>query len=109
MGGTDDFISRSDLMVRSAECLDNCKLVIFSRFGHGIDIFEEMAEEACRFFNNWKETGYYYEPVINDGSPVFFHLDVKGQFFLIIDQFSRIALLYWVLHNGSNKRNSVVK
>ena len=31
-----------------------------------IDIFEEMAEEACRFFNNWKETGYYYEPVIND-------------------------------------------
>ena len=66
MGGTDDFISRPDLMVRSAECLDNCKLVIFSRFGHNMDIFEEMAEEACRFYKNWKETGYYYEPVIND-------------------------------------------
>ena len=65
MGGTDDFISRPDLMVRSAECLDHCKTVIYSRFGHGIDIFEEMADEACRFYENQMTTGYFYAPVIN--------------------------------------------
>ena len=65
MGGTEDFISRPDLMVRSAECLENCKTVIYSGFGHNMDIFEEMAEEACRFYRNQRETGYFYEPVIN--------------------------------------------
>ncbi len=65
MGGTEDFISRPDLMVRSAENLKNCKTVIYSGFGHGMDIFEEMAEEASRFYNNQAATGYFYEPVKN--------------------------------------------
>ena len=65
MGGTEDFISRTDLMMRSAENIKHCKTVIYSGFGHGIDIFEEMAEEACRFYKNQAETGYYYEPVKN--------------------------------------------
>lgn len=66
IGGTEDFISRPDLMMRSAECLKNCKTVVYSGFGHGIDIYEEMGEEAERFYNNWKKTGYFYEPVISE-------------------------------------------
>lgn len=65
LGGTDDVISRPDLMMRTAGCLKNCKSVIFSGFGHGLDVYEEMAEEAIRFYRNVKETGRYYEkPVI---------------------------------------------
>ena len=66
MGGTEDFISRPDLMVRSAQCLKNCKTVIYSGFGHCLDICEELADEAVRFYNNQKATGYYYSPVVND-------------------------------------------
>ena len=63
MGGTEDFISRPDLMVRSAECLKNCKTVIYSGFGHNIDICEELADEAVRFYENWTSTGRVYAPV----------------------------------------------
>lgn len=66
MGGMEDFISRPDLMVRSAQCLDNCKLVIHSGFGHSLDIYEELADDAVRFYENVVQTGYYYSPVIND-------------------------------------------
>ena len=65
MGGGNDPISRNDLMVRSMESLPNCKLVIYSGFGHGIDIYEEMAEEASRFYDNVVNTGYYYEKIVN--------------------------------------------
>ncbi len=66
LGGGDDPISRNDLMVRTMENLPNCKLVIYGGFPHGIDIYEELAFEANRFYNNIAKTGYYWEPVIND-------------------------------------------
>ena len=46
MGGTEDVISRPDLMIRSAECLKNCKTVIYSGFGHDLDIYEELVDES---------------------------------------------------------------
>ncbi len=63
LGGTEDFISRPDLMVRSAENLKNCKLVIYSGFSHTLDIYEEMADEAERFYTNWMGTGRVYARV----------------------------------------------
>lgn len=66
MGGMEDFISRPDLMVRSGQCLPHCKLVIHSGFGHCLDICEELADEAVRFYDNVVETGYYYSPVVNN-------------------------------------------
>ncbi len=63
IGGTEDFISRPDLMMRTAACLKNCKTVVYSGFGHGIDICEEMASEAERFYRNVKETGRFYDAV----------------------------------------------
>ncbi|MBR6405091.1 MAG: alpha/beta hydrolase [Lachnospiraceae bacterium] len=63
LGGTEDFISRPDLMVRSAENLKNCKLVIYSGFGHGLDIYEEMADEAEHFYRNWTGNGTVYTKV----------------------------------------------
>lgn len=65
LGGERDTISRPDLMLRSAACLENCKLVIYSSFGHALDICEEMADEAERFYLNVEKTGYYYTPVVN--------------------------------------------
>ncbi len=62
-GGTEDVISRPDLMIRSAECLKNCKTVIYSGFGHDLDIYEELADEALRFCKNQMETGHYYSAV----------------------------------------------
>ena len=66
LGGGNDPISRNDLMIRSMENLPNCKLVIYSGFGHGIDIYEELAREADRFYENVIKTGHYWQPVIND-------------------------------------------
>ena len=66
LGGGDDPISRNDLMVRTMENLPNCKLVIYGGFGHGIDIFEELAFEANRFYENVTKTGYYWESVMNE-------------------------------------------
>ena len=66
MGGMEDTISRPDLMVRSAKCLKNCKLVIYSGMGHALDICEEMADEACRFYDNVTKTGRVYAPIVND-------------------------------------------
>ena len=53
-------------MMRTAHCLTNCKTVIYSGFGHGLDIYEEMADECVRFYENYVNTGYYYDPVVND-------------------------------------------
>ena len=66
IGGMEDTISRPDLMVRSAKCLKNCKLVIHSRVGHDLALWEDAAEDALRFYRNVKTTGYYYEPIRNE-------------------------------------------
>ena len=67
-GGTDDVISRPDLMIRTAECLQHCKLIIHSGFGHVLDIYEDLADDAVRFYENLVETGRYYAPV--DNTPI---------------------------------------
>lgn len=66
MGGMEDTIARPDLMLRTAQCLPNCKLVLYSRTGHGMDIFEELAGEANDFYNNVTTTGRIYKKVEND-------------------------------------------
>ncbi len=67
-GGTLDVISRPDLMIRTAECLPSCKLVIHSGFGHVLDIYEDLADDAVRFYDNIVNTGRYYTPV--DNTPI---------------------------------------
>ena len=65
IGGMEDTISRPDLMLRSAKCLEHCKLIIPSGFGHDLGIWEDAAEDAARFYENVVKTGYYYSPVRN--------------------------------------------
>lgn len=65
MGGMEDTIGRPDLMMRTAKCLKKCKCIMYSQFGHGIDIFEELAREADTFIRNLEATGYYYDEVRN--------------------------------------------
>ncbi len=54
LGGCEDPISTPELMVRTANCLENCKLVIYSNCGHNIDtdLVEELCDEAERFLEN---------------------------------------------------------
>ena len=54
LGGCEDPISTPELMIRTANCLKNCKLVIYSNCGHNIDtdIVEELCDETDRFLNN---------------------------------------------------------
>jgi pimeloyl-ACP methyl ester carboxylesterase len=54
LGGIDDPISTPELMIRTAKCLPNCKLVIYSNCGHNIDtdLVEELCGEADRFLHN---------------------------------------------------------
>ncbi|MBR4779764.1 MAG: alpha/beta hydrolase, partial [Lachnospiraceae bacterium] len=54
IGGTEDPISKMELMMRTAECLPHCKLVVYSNCGHNIDtdIIEEVTDEADRFIRN---------------------------------------------------------
>ena len=66
IGGMEDTIARADLMLRTAACLPNCKLVMYSRTNHSMDIFEEMAFEANEFYKNVTETGRIYKKVVND-------------------------------------------
>lgn len=66
IGGMEDTISRPDLMLRSAKCLKNCKLIIHSGFGHDLSIWEDAAEDACRFYENLAGTGRYYAPPVNE-------------------------------------------
>jgi pimeloyl-ACP methyl ester carboxylesterase len=68
LGGTEDVISTPELMIRTAKCLPNCKLVIHSGYGHVLDIFEELADDAVRFYDNVVNTGRYYAPV--DNTPI---------------------------------------
>ena len=54
LGGIDDPISTPELMMRTAKCLSNCKLVIYSNCGHNIDtdLVEELCGETDRFLHN---------------------------------------------------------
>ena len=71
VGGMEDSISRPDLMLRSAKALANCKLVIFSGFAHDLAVWEEIADDAVRFYENVMKTGYFYdEPVPESAVPV---------------------------------------
>ena len=49
IGGMEDPISRPDLMLRTAKCLPNCKLVIHSGVSHAIPMVEDAADDALRF------------------------------------------------------------
>ena len=53
LGGTADPISTPELMIRTAECLPDCKMILYSGFGHNIDtdIPDELAAEAARFLS----------------------------------------------------------
>lgn len=66
VGGLEDTISRPDLMLRTAQCLPNCKLILHSKTGHAMDIWEDVADDAVRFCNNVMGTGYWYSPVVFD-------------------------------------------
>ena len=66
IGGMEDPISRPDLMLRTAACLPNCKLIIHSGVSHAIPMVEDAAEDAVRFYENVVQTGYYYSPIVND-------------------------------------------
>ena len=66
IGGMEDPISRPDLMIRTAKCLPNCKLIIHSGVSHVIPIVEDMADDALRFYENAVNTGWYYSPIVND-------------------------------------------
>jgi hypothetical protein len=56
-----------ELMMRTAECLPHCKLVVYSNCGHNIDtdIIEEVTDEADRFIKTVKDNeGRWYKRVI---------------------------------------------
>lgn len=65
LGGIDDPISTPDLMLRTAKCLSNCKLVIYSDCGHNIDtdIVEEVCGEADRFLTNALSRAKCYDAI----------------------------------------------
>lgn len=68
LGGMEDVISRPELMIRTGKCLPHCKLIIHSSFGHMLDIYEDLADDAVRFYENVVNTGRYYTPV--DNTPI---------------------------------------
>ena len=65
LGGTGDPISTPELMMRTAACLPNCKLVIYSDCGHNIDtdLVEELSEETERFLAYAPVNGKAYQAV----------------------------------------------
>ena len=69
LGGAQDPISTPELMMRTAQCLPHCKLVMYSNCGHNIDtdLIEELVGEADRFLVQTETDGRCYAPVrIND-------------------------------------------
>ncbi|MBQ6551925.1 MAG: hypothetical protein IJL78_11010 [Lachnospiraceae bacterium] len=52
----------ADDVVRFADCM-GISTFSYSGFGHALDIYEDMADEAVRFYENWKHTGRFYAPV----------------------------------------------
>ncbi len=67
LGGKDDPIARPDLMFRTAECMPNCKLVMYSGMSHGdlSNIFIEECVAECLHFLKAVETnaGRIYLPI----------------------------------------------
>ena len=65
LGGTEDPISTPALMMRTAQCLPHCKLVMYSNCGHNIDtdLVEELTGEADRFLRQAVQNGKWYEEV----------------------------------------------
>lgn len=65
LGGMDDPISTPALMMRTAQCLPHCKLVIYSNCGHNIDtdLVEELTEESDRFLKQAAINGKWYSAV----------------------------------------------
>lgn len=65
LGGTEDPISTPELMIRTAKCLPDCKLVIYSNCGHNIDtdLVEELCGEADRFIKNALARAKCYDEV----------------------------------------------
>ena len=69
IGGINDPISTPELMMRTAQCLPHCKLVIYSNCGHNIDtdLVEETVEETVRFLENADRGGKWYRPLKEEG------------------------------------------
>ena len=68
LGGIEDPISRPDLMMRTAQCVPHCKLVMYSQFGHSGPysmIFEECVEEILNFMRNVEKNGRVYKEVLD--------------------------------------------
>lgn len=65
LGGVNDPISTPELMIRTANCLPHCKLIIYSNCGHNLDtdLIEETCDETHRFLQNTLRTGKVYLPV----------------------------------------------
>ena len=65
LGGAQDPISTPELMMRTACCLPNCKLIMYSNCGHNIDtdLIEELSEETDRFLKHVSANGKYYAGV----------------------------------------------
>ena len=65
LGGAEDPISTPALMMRTAECLPHCKLVMYSNCGHNIDtdLVEELTEETDRFLKQAGNNGKWYQEV----------------------------------------------
>jgi len=70
IGGTEDPISRTDLMVRTVECIPHGKLILYHGFSHNEPwrIFvEEVSYEIAFFLDNVHENdGHYYKKIINE-------------------------------------------
>lgn len=70
VGGTEDPISRTDLMVRTVECIPHSKLILYHGFSHNEPwrIFvEEVSSEIAFFLNNvYDNDGHYYKRIINE-------------------------------------------
>ena len=70
IGGTEDPISRPDLMLRTVECIPHSKLILYSGFSHNEPwrvFVEEVSSEIAFFLNNvYENDGHYYKRIIND-------------------------------------------
>lgn len=68
LGGMEDPISRPDLMIRTAQCVPHCKLVMYSGFGHSGPynlLIEECVEEILNFMRNVEKNGRVYKEIID--------------------------------------------
>ncbi|WP_283681140.1 alpha/beta fold hydrolase [Parablautia sp. Marseille-Q6255] len=69
IGGTEDPISRPDLMLRTVECIPHSKLILYHGFSHNEPwkIFvEEVSSEIAFFLDNvYNNEGHYYKKIEN--------------------------------------------